>query len=766
MPAKRIQIDLKVDARKGTRDFSRATKKMKKDLKGIEKQAKASGASMIKSFKGVGVALAVVGVTTVVFKKLADGFVESIELASRLEEATGKFNVVFRNVGDAATDMRDELVDAYLMSTLEATEFLSTMQDILVPMGMARDEAANLSGEIVKLAADLGSFNNMPTAQVIDNIRSALMGETEAVRKYGVALSEARLKQKGMEMGLSGIGDELTAQEKILVRYKIIVEDTADAQGDVARTSGAFANQMKQLNANITNLKTTVGAAFLPIVRDIIRRTNEWTRANKDLITQKIEDFAKDAVEWWDEYGDSLVTASKATAEFLGNLLKLLTFLAKYGPNAYRDILNLTSAFKLLMGVLGAGREMEISREQIDKLYKKILEGTTTVAPSLKEVNEQLDELFKERKKAVIDFNLPAIHEANQKIKETQQLIHDLERSAALFGEDGLFKVPEPISLSVRLDFPAIEAAKTAFRELSAEAFRAQEAIRAGFDAPDDITTAEQQKFLQLLRDKETAEQEYLDKRRELNIQWLADNDMNLLSQVEQSKLAYDRDVRHWQEMLDQKLINQEQFNSMVKSLNLNLETSNQRLYAESTKDAKAWANTMKTIYDGIASQASSHITDLIFNWKQLKEEYGSSEKAFRAWAAQFLEDIARMIMQTIIFNTVSSMFGGTTTARQGGGPVQAGQSYMVGERGPERFVPSRSGTIVPNNMLGGGGGGNTLSVNTTVNVQGGGGVGGGTEEDQREQGRVIADLIDAKLQATLVDEQRPGGLFNQGGLI
>jgi len=96
--------------------------------------------------------------------------------------------------------------------------------------------------------------------------------------------------------------------------------------------------------------------------------------------------------------------------------------------------------------------------------------------------------------------------------------------------------------------------------------------------------------------------------------------------------------------------------------------------------------------------------------------------------------------------------FGGglNLMARAKGGPVSSGQTYMVGERGPELFVPGRSGTIVANDKMGGG------STNVVVNVDASGSNVEGNAEDSKQLGRVIA----AAIQQELVKQKRPGGLL------
>jgi hypothetical protein len=140
---------------------------------------------------------------------------------------------------------------------------MSTIQDTLVPMGLTRTAAADMSKEIVKLAVDLGSFNNLPTEDVIRDIQSALVGNHETMRKYGVVISETTLKSAGMAAGLADAKGEMSEQAKLLARLTLIQGGTTDAQGDAIRTAGSFANRLQGLKAAFKSLRVEVGKQII-----------------------------------------------------------------------------------------------------------------------------------------------------------------------------------------------------------------------------------------------------------------------------------------------------------------------------------------------------------------------------------------------------------------------------------------------------------------------------------------------------------------------
>lgn len=225
----------------------------------------------------------------------------SIKAASDLQETTSKFETVFAGQVEKANEFAATLRNGFAMSTEEAKRHLSSVQDLLVPMGMVKDAAANMSFEVVKLSADLGSFNNLPTGQVMADIQSALVGNFETMKKYGVVLNATVVSQKALDMGLAASKEELTAGQKAQAAYQLIVEGSTAAIGDMAKTSESYANQQKQMTANWQEILGILGNAFLPTATKIIKLINTWMKANEGLIKQKAEVWAKkfaDSLEW------------------------------------------------------------------------------------------------------------------------------------------------------------------------------------------------------------------------------------------------------------------------------------------------------------------------------------------------------------------------------------------------------------------------------------------------------------------------------------
>lgn len=168
----------------------------------------------------------------------------------------------------------------------------------------------------------------------------------------------------------------------------------------------------------------------------------------------------------------------------------------------------------------------------------------------------------------------------------------------------------------------------------------------------------------------------------------------------------------------------------------------------DATDGANKLSDAFKKVGDNIATGVSDALTDAILQTRTLADA-----------AKSLLQSVARQLLQLGINTFLFSAFGGSSglfknlpTFAAGGRPT-VGQPSIVGEKGPELFVPSRAGTIIPNNQLGGGSMTNNIVVN--VDVSGGVDVQGG-EQEGRELGRLIAVAV----QSEIIQQKRAGGLL------
>ena len=201
----------------------------------------------------------------------------SFRLASSGEESANKFNVV---MGEAADDLRmrlEAMTGTIPLTSTEMERLAAGIQDLLVPMGVARTDAAGMSADMVQLAGDIGSFNDVLPTEVLEAMSSALAGSSEPMRRFGVDTRKTRLEALALEAGLIRQGQALDSTAQAQAVMLAIQRDSTDAIGDAARTVDSAANSVKFLGRNVKQLGINIGAILLPVVTPLIAQASELT---------------------------------------------------------------------------------------------------------------------------------------------------------------------------------------------------------------------------------------------------------------------------------------------------------------------------------------------------------------------------------------------------------------------------------------------------------------------------------------------------------
>lgn len=309
------------------------TNKINSEMGKIDKKVTESGTFWTK---WGGIIKTVVSVYAI--KYIKDFGAEIIKLASDANETQNKMQVVF---GESAK-MIDELSkNSAKMTGASRQEYQAMAADIgnlLLPMGYAQDEAAKMSAEMVQLAADLGSFNNVGTADALEAIRSGLVGQSEPLRQFGVNISVARIEEEALRMGLISAGEAMDANAKAAATMSLIMKDTAVAQGDFMNTSNGLANSTKILQAEWANFKAELGEKFLPIalkvvefltylVENVFPKVQNAVQAVKDKFSgdfSAIQSIVSDFTNWFKTELLPTFQSVFATVSFLISEFKIL----------------------------------------------------------------------------------------------------------------------------------------------------------------------------------------------------------------------------------------------------------------------------------------------------------------------------------------------------------------------------------------------------------------------------------------------------------
>jgi hypothetical protein len=237
---------------------------------------------------------------------------KATQLASDMAETQSKVGVIFGQTADDIRAFGKAAARNIGMSEQEALDAASTFALFGKQAGKADAELNKFAKDFVNLAADFASFYNTEPQEAIIAIGAALRGESEPIRRFNILLDEQTVKTRALKLGIiDNINQALTPQQKVLARTAEIFAQSAVAQGDFQRTSEGLANQQRILKAEITNLTTEFGRAFMPIMLQIVRVV-------RDEVIPRLQGFTQ--------------AFQKLSPETINTVLKLGAFLAILGP--------------------------------------------------------------------------------------------------------------------------------------------------------------------------------------------------------------------------------------------------------------------------------------------------------------------------------------------------------------------------------------------------------------------------------------------------
>ena len=260
------QRDLKVQFLGDANSLIRAADKARRALDDTEKSAKKTDKGLDLLKKG---ALALGGAFAA--SKIADFVGDSIQLGIAAEEAGNKFNAVFGPAAGRLGDELDALGDKAGIADFELRNMVATTGNVLLGLGGTTQQAADFSSQLAPLAVDLASFNgevgNAP--DVLKAMTSALTGEREALKTYGVVIKEADVQQRALQISGKDAASELTNLEKATATMQLIMEGAGAAVGDLDRNLDTAATTQARLSAEWKEAQAELGQRFLPVFVDL-----------------------------------------------------------------------------------------------------------------------------------------------------------------------------------------------------------------------------------------------------------------------------------------------------------------------------------------------------------------------------------------------------------------------------------------------------------------------------------------------------------------
>ncbi len=266
MTLERLQVIIEAQTKAYYEELNKVKQQTQKTTNVVQQQTEKIKSALGKIGKVVAVAFSVTALIS--FGK------SCIELGSDLEEVQNVVDVTFGSMSENVNRFARDALEQFGLSETSAKKYTSTLGAMLKSMGFTTSAAADMSMEMTGLAADMASFYNLDTDVAFEKIRSGISGETEPLKQLGINLSVANLEAYALSQGMTTAYSAMSQKEQALLRYNYLLSVTADAQGDFARTSDGWANQVRVLTERFNALKAAIGKGLIVVLTPVIRVLN------------------------------------------------------------------------------------------------------------------------------------------------------------------------------------------------------------------------------------------------------------------------------------------------------------------------------------------------------------------------------------------------------------------------------------------------------------------------------------------------------------
>lgn len=271
-----IIFEVIADGQPAERNIREITQTIQRESRNWENSAQQSTDSIGDSFSGMLKNIAGAFSAAKIGQMLLSIGKDAIDAASDLEEVQ---NVVDATFGDGAAKIQawaQTAATQFGLTETQAKRFTSTLGAMMKSAGLSGDAIVEVSTDLSGLAADMASFYNLDFDEAFQKIRAGISGETEPLKQLGINMSTANLNAFALQKGLGKTFEQMSQGEQIMLRYQYLMQATADAQGDFARTSDGFANSVRKLQTQFETLKTQIGTALMPVVQEGISFLSEF----------------------------------------------------------------------------------------------------------------------------------------------------------------------------------------------------------------------------------------------------------------------------------------------------------------------------------------------------------------------------------------------------------------------------------------------------------------------------------------------------------
>lgn len=211
-----------------------------------------------------------VAAVAITFRKIGQFIAQTVTESNKYQEDLNLFTVALGQYAAEAQNYAEKVSDVMGIDPAQWLRNQGVFNTLLTGFGDTAERAQLMSQNLTQLGYDISSFFNISIEDAMQKLQSGISGELEPLRRLGYDLSQARLEQTALNLGIKESVANMTQAEKAELRYYAIMTQVTTAQGDMARTLEAPANQLRILQAQLTQAARAIGNIFIPALNAIL----------------------------------------------------------------------------------------------------------------------------------------------------------------------------------------------------------------------------------------------------------------------------------------------------------------------------------------------------------------------------------------------------------------------------------------------------------------------------------------------------------------
>ena len=211
-----------------------------------------------------------VAAVAITFRKIGHFIAQAVTESNKYQEDLNLFTVALGQYAAEAQNYAEKVSDVMGIDPAQWLRNQGVFNTLLTGFGDTAERAQLMSQNLTQLGYDISSFFNISIEDAMQKLQSGISGELEPLRRLGYDLSQARLEQTALNLGIKESVANMTQAEKAELRYYTIMTQVTTAQGDMARTLEAPVNQLRILQAQLTQAARAIGNIFIPALNAIL----------------------------------------------------------------------------------------------------------------------------------------------------------------------------------------------------------------------------------------------------------------------------------------------------------------------------------------------------------------------------------------------------------------------------------------------------------------------------------------------------------------